>query len=527
MAPVGAAPQIPVSPPTANPPAPAASIPTLPLTAGTVVPEIKFSAPPEVPAPPPPPVEDSTEALRQQAARLQEQLSSMLFAETSTTNNASVSAPLPPLDAAALSDTTAKILEFANPVPAPPAIALQPIVVEPPKAAIEHSQPIFEIPKPAAITAPPVRSLLEADEEVKIPAWLEPLARNATAPASTQELIEREKAKHAAALHTKHDLEELAAEPLPAPVSEGPLDLQVPTFGSGLPLDQPQFSSEVSSKSSKTVRWLGLVAAALFAAAFGGWYLRQQSSPAQAARVAVSPNASMERSNSLESQPQTRPPATSLGSPASAGVQPNQTANSSSLAAPRNQSVPASASAPAAALLNANARVDVARTAEPAPPAAQPKKPSLGEVRLGAPTVNRNGAAVNANEPEPAIEGSTGTASNTEGLGSGILASNAKQPSAPSVPLPVGGDVKSAKLISSIPPVYSTLAKAQHVSGDVKIDALIDATGHVTTMKVVSGPTLLHQSAMDALRQWRYQPATLDGKAVPMHLTVTIQFRMQ
>jgi protein TonB len=71
------------------------------------------------------------------------------------------------------------------------------------------------------------------------------------------------------------------------------------------------------------------------------------------------------------------------------------------------------------------------------------------------------------------------------------------------------------------------LAKNQHVAGDVRIDALIDANGRVTTMKVISGPTLLHQAAMDALRQWKYQPASLDGKPVPMHLTVTLQFRMQ
>jgi protein TonB len=46
-------------------------------------------------------------------------------------------------------------------------------------------------------------------------------------------------------------------------------------------------------------------------------------------------------------------------------------------------------------------------------------------------------------------------------------------------------------------------------------------------MKIVSGPTLLHQAAMDALKQWKYRPAMLDGKAVPMHLTVTLQFRLQ
>lgn len=82
-------------------------------------------------------------------------------------------------------------------------------------------------------------------------------------------------------------------------------------------------------------------------------------------------------------------------------------------------------------------------------------------------------------------------------------------------------------MISSVQPVYPSLAKSQHVSGDVRLDALIDANGRVTTMKIVSGPTLLQQAAMDSLRQWRYQPATLDGKAVPMHLTVTLQFRLQ
>jgi len=40
-------------------------------------------------------------------------------------------------------------------------------------------------------------------------------------------------------------------------------------------------------------------------------------------------------------------------------------------------------------------------------------------------------------------------------------------------------------------------------------------------------PSLLHQAAMDALRQWKYQPASLDGKLVPMHLAVTIQFHLQ
>ena len=112
-------------------------------------------------------------------------------------------------------------------------------------------------------------------------------------------------------------------------------------------------------------------------------------------------------------------------------------------------------------------------------------------------------------------------------LGTGLLSDNASQPAAPTAPAPVGGDVKPAKLISTVPPVYPPMARSQHVAGDVRIDALIDAHGRVSAMKVVSGPTILQQAAMDALRQWKYEPATLNGNAVAMHLTVTIQFHLQ
>jgi protein TonB len=154
------------------------------------------------------------------------------------------------------------------------------------------------------------------------------------------------------------------------------------------------------------------------------------------------------------------------------------------------------------------------------------KKPSIGTVRLAKPKVRRSGRQANG-EIEPELEVSNSVPSSGESSLGANFAENAKQPAAPEAPVPVGGDVKPARMTSSVPPVYPALAKTQHVAGDVRVDALIDATGRVTTMKVVSGPSLLQQAAMDALRQWKYQPATLDGKAVAMHLTVTIQFRLQ
>jgi protein TonB len=161
------------------------------------------------------------------------------------------------------------------------------------------------------------------------------------------------------------------------------------------------------------------------------------------------------------------------------------------------------------------------------PVAVQPKKSSLGQVRLATPKVTKRGNAANDADSDAGLAfTSDDAASSADTLGAGLSAGNL-QPAAPAVSPPVGGDVRQARLLSSVPPSYPALAKSQHIAGDVRVDALIDANGRVTTMKVVSGPTLLHQAAMDSLRQWKYQPASLNGNAVPMHLTVTIQFRLQ
>jgi periplasmic protein TonB len=155
------------------------------------------------------------------------------------------------------------------------------------------------------------------------------------------------------------------------------------------------------------------------------------------------------------------------------------------------------------------------------PPVEQPKKPAIGEVRLATPVINRAGEPQLGNDAEPTID--SNQSSNTDPL-AGLAAGHSKEPVAP---IPIGGDVKQARLLKSVPPVYPTTARTQHISGVVKIDALIDATGNVSTVTIISGPGLLHQAALDAVKQWRYEPAELDGKPTPVHLTVTVQFRGQ
>jgi protein TonB len=92
---------------------------------------------------------------------------------------------------------------------------------------------------------------------------------------------------------------------------------------------------------------------------------------------------------------------------------------------------------------------------------------------------------------------------------------------------PAGGKVQQARLLKSVPPVYPELARSLHLAGDVTLDALITADGNVRDIKVMSGTVLLQQAAINAVRRWKYEPAQLDGKPVPMHLSITVKFSSQ
>jgi protein TonB len=400
-----------------------------------------------------------------------------------------------------------------------------------PEAAKPVQPPLVKPAEPAKLAAQPSKSSID-DEELKIPAWLEPLARNSAAPVSTQDLIEREKAKR---LAEQANVEEMTADAAAVVEDENVSGLQLPTFGSTLPIAENNNERESdSSTSGKGLLFAAIAAGVLLLAGGGWWYMSHQSgsAPSSAAPATTQALPVSVPSATLQAQPHGNAPLT-----ANSPVQTNSAAQLNAFSLTNPGSNPASVAPTSASPApghnqqaptnseNAAATLVTASSVQPVP--AEPKKPFLGEVRLATPKITRRGSAQDNVEADPGLALSADQPeTNGEGLGAG-LAVGSKQPAAPAAPLPVGGDVKQAKMISPVQPVYPPLAKSQHVSGDVRIDALIDANGHVTTMKIVSGPTLLHQSAMDALKQWKYQPATLDGKPVPMHLTVTIQFRLQ
>lgn len=90
----------------------------------------------------------------------------------------------------------------------------------------------------------------------------------------------------------------------------------------------------------------------------------------------------------------------------------------------------------------------------------------------------------------------------------------------------VGGNVQQAKMIRQIQPQYPQIAKTAHVQGTVMLHAIIAKDGSVQELQYVSGPALLMRSAMDAVRQWKYQPTLLNGEPVEVDTTISVVFTL-
>jgi TonB family protein len=89
----------------------------------------------------------------------------------------------------------------------------------------------------------------------------------------------------------------------------------------------------------------------------------------------------------------------------------------------------------------------------------------------------------------------------------------------------VGGQIKPPTKIKDVSPVYPAIARSARVAGTVVIEATIGPDGKVIDTKVVKSVPMLDQAALDAVQQWEYTPSLLNGKPVPVTVTVTINFK--
>jgi len=87
-------------------------------------------------------------------------------------------------------------------------------------------------------------------------------------------------------------------------------------------------------------------------------------------------------------------------------------------------------------------------------------------------------------------------------------------------------EIHPCQLIHSVQPIYPRKALKEHIEGDVQLQLVVDAEGSVGNVTVLSGPPLLAPAAIDAVRQFRYKPASFNGQAIETVQTVDLSFHL-
>jgi protein TonB len=91
----------------------------------------------------------------------------------------------------------------------------------------------------------------------------------------------------------------------------------------------------------------------------------------------------------------------------------------------------------------------------------------------------------------------------------------------------VGGNIKPPTKTKDVRPVYPAIAQSARVQGVVIVEATIGPDGRVAEAKVLRSIPLLDAAALDAVKQWTFTPTLLNGTAVPVIMTVTVNFTLQ
>jgi periplasmic protein TonB len=97
----------------------------------------------------------------------------------------------------------------------------------------------------------------------------------------------------------------------------------------------------------------------------------------------------------------------------------------------------------------------------------------------------------------------------------------------PAGPRHISSGVAVGLLIHKVVPVYPSIGRAIRLEGAVVLQATISKSGTIENLHVVSGPQMLQQAALDAVKQWQYKPYKLNGEPVEVETTVNVEFKLQ
>jgi protein TonB len=112
------------------------------------------------------------------------------------------------------------------------------------------------------------------------------------------------------------------------------------------------------------------------------------------------------------------------------------------------------------------------------------------------------------------------------GVIGGLLGGTANIPKVTLNRVRVSGGVVEGNLIHKVVPPYPALAKTARIQGQVVLHAIISKQGNVENLNVMSGHPMLVQSALDAVKQWKYRPYILNGEPVEVETTITVNFNL-
>jgi periplasmic protein TonB len=179
----------------------------------------------------------------------------------------------------------------------------------------------------------------------------------------------------------------------------------------------------------------------------------------------------------------------------------------------------------------------------PPPPKAKPKAPEVKpklDAKVEPPKVNSPVQPVDVPQdlPPPKSSSEADTSEGEEGgqeggveggvaggVAGGVLGGTKGDEE---TPIRITPDMQAPELLKRVEPEYPEIARKARMGGMVILEAILTGNGDVEDVRVLksAGNSMLDESAVRAVRQWKYKPALLNGKPVKVYLTVTVMFKL-
>ena len=249
---------------------------------------------------------------------------------------------------------------------------------------------------------------------------------------------------------------------------------------------------EEGEGKGKSKIWIVAIAAVLLLGLGGGFYAVNRKPAATKPVVAEQTVAQSADSTSLTSTAKPKP------TPTTAAASTATPATATETAATTEQ--PTAAPVQSAAMqqqLNANSVLDKSSLRQPSDASAPP--PPSGSIDMG-----NSGATPSVFSSKPAPKVTAAAPSNKV--------------------ISVAASVMAGRAVSQTRPQYPAFARTARVDGTVVLHATISKAGTIENVSVISGPPMLRQAAIDAVKMWRYKPYLLDNEPVEVETTVNVIF---